>query len=201
MPLCFFVCFFQSSSSLCLHLLLFLFSFFLLLLLFLFFSFFIYLFLFFILMFLCMICSSTSGTEENRISELKSSASSTLVTTTTATTEKVEQQQQSVVVRTTTVISSTAGGTISNETVSVNSTSHTPNSEFFPFLISCIFLYSVSYQSMYCTSNSNYFSQEIMITDEKCSRNHTKGSTPLDHLESKFNTIISFLHILCSVVE
>jgi len=67
---------------------------------------------------------STSGSEENRISELKSSASSTLVTTTAATTEQVEQQS---VVRTTTVISSTAGGTISNETVSVNSTSHTPN--------------------------------------------------------------------------
>jgi len=78
-----------------------------------------------------MIHSSTSGTEENRISELKSTTSNTLVTTTTATTEKVEQQQQSVV-RTTTVISSTASGTISNETVSVNSTSHTPNSEFFP---------------------------------------------------------------------
>jgi len=68
---------------------------------------------------------STSGTEENRISELKSSTSSTLVTT-TATTEKVEQQQQSVVVKTT-VISNTASGTFSNENVSVNSTSHTPN--------------------------------------------------------------------------
>jgi len=152
-----------------------------------------------------MIRSSTSGTEENRISELKSPTSGTLVTTTTttatATTEKVEQQQQSVVVKTTTVISSTASGTFSNETVSVNSTSHTPNSEFFLLLISCIFFTSCHYQSTYCTYSSNYFSQEIMVTVEKCSRIHTKGSIPLDHLESKFSSIISFPHILRSVLE
>jgi len=99
-----------------------------------------YLLIFYFNISLYVIHSSTSGTEENRISELKSPTSSTLVTTTTtATTEKVEQQQQSVVVKTTTVISSTGSGTFSNETVSVNSTSHTPNSEFFPLLISCIF--------------------------------------------------------------
>ncbi|PNF23205.1 Protein lethal(2) giant larvae [Cryptotermes secundus] len=71
---------------------------------------------------------STSGAEESRVSELKSSASSTMVTTTTATTEKLEQQQQSVVVRTTTtVISSTTSGTVTNETATVNSTGHTPD--------------------------------------------------------------------------
>jgi hypothetical protein len=40
-----------------------------------------------------------------------------------------------------------------------------------------------------------------MITDEKCSTNHTKGDTPLDHLESKFNAIIGFPLTLCSVLE
>ncbi|XP_069685247.1 lethal(2) giant larvae protein homolog 1 isoform X2 [Periplaneta americana] len=75
----------------------------------------------------------TSAMEDNRISELKSSASSTMVTT--ATTEKLEQQQQSVVVRTTTTIisSSTTSGTVSNETATVNSTGHTPDTvESFP---------------------------------------------------------------------
>lgn len=68
--------------------------------------------------------SNTSGGDENRISELKSSASSTVVT---ATTEKLEQQQSVVVRTTTTVISSSTSGTIVNETSTVNSTSHTPD--------------------------------------------------------------------------
>jgi hypothetical protein len=113
-----------------------------------------------------MIHSSTSGTEENRISELKSSASSTLVTTTTAMTEKVEQQQQSVVVRTTTtVISSTTSGTVSNETVAVNSTGHTPDSEFISFLVLVSSL--LIGISKYYTYSSNYFSQEIN-NDHRC---------------------------------
>jgi hypothetical protein len=131
--------------------------------------------------------SSTSGTEDNRISELKSSASSTLVTTTAG---KYEQQQQSVVVRTTTtVISSTTSGTVTNETTTVNSTSHTPDSEFYEFL--CL-LYSVVYlrQVMIAVTVPLIFWGNIA---HRCKEQQI---TPRDHVERKFNTRMRIPHMV-----
>jgi hypothetical protein len=111
------------------------------------------------------------------MSELKSSASSTLVTTTAG---KLEQQQQSVVVKTTTVISSTTSGTVTNETTTVNSTSHTPDSEFFSE-----FLY-ILYSVVYLRGNIAYRCKEWQ-------------RTPLDRVERKFNTRIRIPHVVCPV--
>lgn len=133
-------------------------------------------------MFLHMHYSSMSGTEDNRISELKSSASSTLVTTAAG---KLEQQQQSVVIRTTTtVISSTASGTVTSDTTTVNSTSHAPDSELFSEL---------------CLLCSVVKTIPLIFWGKITHRCKEWQRIPYDHLERKFKITIGICHLVCPV--